>query len=211
MNGKKPWYKRWTTWLGVFVALIIIGAFLPDPPSEVAKQEAVAQVEKEIAESKAKQAAKEAKAKADAEAEQETEKETSDKVTEEKTKQVAVTAPVQTIIKKDQIESMFTRDPEEKVFENANFITKEGTLNADYIMYVGDETIPYISAIFYGGDLANITFETELSNDEIEKLLGITFSEETRKSITRRLANVEINFDKRFADENIIRFPFELD
>lgn len=120
--------------------------------------------------------------------------------------------PEVTIIKKEQIEGMFIRDPDEKAYENSTFITKsDGQLTADYIMYVGDDTIPYITAIYYGGDLADISFETELSNDELEKTLGTTFSEETRKGITRKNSTVSINFDKRFADENIERFPFELD
>jgi len=42
------WYKRWKVWLGVFVALIVIGAFLPDPPSEVAKKEKVAAITESI-------------------------------------------------------------------------------------------------------------------------------------------------------------------
>ena len=123
-----------------------------------------------------------------------------------------VTEPETTIIKKEQIEGMFIRDPDEEVYENATFITKsDGQLTADYIMYVGDEDIPYVNAIFYGGDLADISFETQLSNDELEKLLGVKFSEETRKGINRKNAYVTINFDKRFADENIERFPFESD
>lgn len=126
--------------------------------------------------------------------------------------EVAEAEPEVTIVKKEQIESMFTRDPDEKVYEDSTFITKsDGQLTADYIMYVGDDAIPYVSAIFYGGDLAHISFETELSNDELEELLGITFNEETRKGIQRKFSTVEINFDKRFADENIHRFPFELD
>ena len=123
-----------------------------------------------------------------------------------------VTEPETTIIKKEQIEGMFIRDPDEEVYENATFITKsDGQLTADYIIYVGDDTIPYVSAIYYGGDLADISFETELSNEELEKTLGATFSEETRKGIIRKNSTVNINFDKRFAEENIERFPFELD
>lgn len=34
MSEKKPWHKRWQTWIGVFVALALLGAVLPDPPEE---------------------------------------------------------------------------------------------------------------------------------------------------------------------------------
>lgn len=41
MSEKKPWHKRWQTWAGVFVAFVVLGAILPDPPEE--KKEALEQ------------------------------------------------------------------------------------------------------------------------------------------------------------------------
>lgn len=42
--NKKPWYKRWKVWGGTFAALIIIGAFVPEP-AEVVPEVAPKKVE----------------------------------------------------------------------------------------------------------------------------------------------------------------------
>lgn len=67
---KKPWYKRWKVWGGVFVVVMIIGAIAPDPPEEVAEKpapkESVEKAPVEVAAPSAEEIA--AKEKADAEA-----------------------------------------------------------------------------------------------------------------------------------------------
>lgn len=51
MNNKtrKPWFKRWQVWAGVFVFLVILGIILPEPPedknAEAVKKESTAKVE----------------------------------------------------------------------------------------------------------------------------------------------------------------------
>ncbi|MFJ7665306.1 hypothetical protein ACIQXW_23390 [Lysinibacillus sp. NPDC097162] len=58
MNNKsrKPWFKRWQVWAGVFVFLVILGIILPEPPddknAEVVKKESNIEVKSEKTHSK---------------------------------------------------------------------------------------------------------------------------------------------------------------
>lgn len=104
----------------------------------------------------------------------------------------------------------YDQDPDEEKYVNGVFILKSGeVVNADYIIYSNSDIFDYASAIFRKGELVALQLDTKSSIEDIEKDLGISFNAETIVDPTR--SGFEIIFDKTFDDENIERFPFELD
>jgi hypothetical protein len=117
---------------------------------------------------------------------------------------------VKTEVTFQEFDGRYTRDPDEKQYINGVFILKDGTTaSADYISYIDGDIFDYASVIFYKGKLAHIQMETTAPIEEIETAFGMTFGDNV--IIDPNYVGFEIIFDETFADENIHRFPFELD
>ncbi|WP_110928753.1 hypothetical protein [Bacillus massiliglaciei] len=115
-----------------------------------------------------------------------------------------------TTITFSQFDAKYKRDSESESYMDGLFLLKDDSkVNADYIQYLGLEAFDYASAIFYEGKLVNLKIESTKSIEDVEKEIGITFTDDIRIDPTR--IGYEINFDERFLTDNIKRFPNEWD
>ena len=222
MNTDKPWYKRkkvWK-WIGItYLSLILLGvvgelisrisggldiekqasvnAIIEDELAQ--KAEELDKRENELEKKEALVAKIIANEKAEAER----------KVTEEEVKQEVEKTKT---LKRQDMDSIFSLDPEEKQYENAPLIFKDGdTVTVDYISYTGANGIDYVSALFFQDNLVNIQMDTKLSNDELEKILDIQITKDLTITDNRDRGVFEILLDHRFDESKIDRYPFELD
>ncbi|MGD6897081.1 hypothetical protein [Bacillus infantis] len=110
-------------------------------------------------------------------------------------------------INKADFEAKFSLDTDETQYNDGKFQMGNGTkVQADYLFYSDDEVFDYASAIFHEGVLVDIQVETTVSIEELEKGLGVSFSE---AKVNPYKYGYEINFDEAFAEGNISVYPNE--
>ncbi|RFU60519.1 hypothetical protein, partial [Peribacillus glennii] len=107
-----------------------------------------------------------------------------------------------------EFDKKYTKDSQEKQWPVGLFEFKNGTkINADLLFYSASDIFDYASVIVYEGKIAHMQLETVNSIDEIEKGLGISFSDDVIVDPNR--VGFDIIFNEKFKDENIARFPNE--
>jgi hypothetical protein len=130
--------------------------------------------------------------------------------TEELNIEEEVVETFKTTITKEEFNNMFKLDPEEKQYENADFLLKDGSVvKGDYISYVGEKVFDYASAIFFNNNLTEVQFETVLTPNELEKALNLSFG---KAEVTDHGNSIiEVIFDETLSEYTIQNYPFELD
>ncbi|MGY3187135.1 hypothetical protein [Lysinibacillus sp. TE18511] len=182
---EKPWYKRWQVWLGVVVALGLLGAILPEPPEN-----------KKVVDSQAKE---------------EVVKDASEEKTQTNTPE---TKPEPVEIKpltKDEVLSKFEVDSDIKPYIDGQF-TFDGNRSdtADYYALADTDKYRNASVIFKDGQIAKVKL-IPAENQDVGKLFeefGIT--EEPRK-LSGYAGAYEVALIPMYWSQNIERYPFELD
>lgn len=110
-------------------------------------------------------------------------------------------------ITKAIFDAKFSLDKDETQYNSGKFQLGDGTVvQADYLFYSDNEVFDYASAIFQEGVLVDIQVETAATVEELEKGLGVSFSE---ASVNPYKFGYEINFDDAFAEGNISVYPNE--
>lgn len=96
-------------------------------------------------------------------------------------------------------------------YPNGKYQLKNGLIvNADSFNYEASDVFDYATVIFYEGKLVHLQVDTELSVDDSEKRLGISFHNATVEPY-KFGSGYEFIFNEIFADENIAMFPNEWD
>lgn len=183
----KPWYKRWQFWLGLVVALIVLGNILPDPPDN--KKEELVKDDTEVS----------AKDK---------EVETEKTVTKEKQEEPAKTiAP----LTKDEVLANFKVEPSVEPFIDGTFtFVGNRTDIADYYSLADNDRFRNASIIFKDGQIARVKL---IPNDDknVNKLFesfGIT--DEPRK-LSGAAGFYEVALIPKYWTQNIEKYPYEQD
>lgn len=116
-------------------------------------------------------------------------------------------------ITKQEFDSKFKRDPDEKQYENGKTELKDGTvLNVDEIVYSNGESFDYVITTFFEGNLVHMQVETSKSTEEALNGLGLSENDYVRIKPSPSMTGIfDVVFDERFADENIAVFPSEWD
>lgn len=180
----------------VLVALFIIGSIVGNDEEQV--QEASNTV-------------KEVPKKEPVETEVKSEKKTETKEPEKKPEQTKPeekdAEELKTEITLEEFNQKFKQDPEETQYPNGKFELKDGSIiNADYLMYGENDLFYFAIAIFHEGKLVAIQMETDKSLEEIEKGMGIKFPNGTAAPYAH---GYEVNFNIKFYEDNIVRYPNE--
>ncbi|OXS75936.1 hypothetical protein B1B04_02755 [Lysinibacillus sp. KCTC 33748] len=195
-NVEKPWYKRWQVWLGIIVALGLLGKILPEPPQEKSEAKEVAKAPDEQQDkNKASIVKDEEKSQKDAE------------ITKDKESKPSEIKP----LTKEEVLNKFTIDPDIDPYIDGPYIFVDGeTDTADYYALADTDRYKNASVIFKDGQIARVKF-IPLNDVKAEDLLiefGIT--EKPRK--LRGMAGFhEIALISKYWSQNIERSPFELD
>lgn len=180
----KPIYKRWQFWIGLVVALIVLGSILPDPPNNK-KTEVV---------------------------EDDTEVSTKDK--EVKTeKSVIKEEPAKTIspLTKNEVLENFEVEPSVEPFIDGTFtFVGNRTDTADYYSLADSDRFRNASIIFKDGQIARVKL---IPNDDknVNKLFeefGIT--DEPRK-LNGAAGFYEVALIPKYWTQNIEKYPYEQD
>ena len=148
--------------------------------------------------------------------EEPTENETTNEEETTKTEKTEdVTAPVVEIdnsLTRAKVDALFSVDPDETQYENGQLEFKQGEIvEVDYISYLGTDGIDYVSAMFFEDELVNIQLDTTLSDEVLEKRLGIDINEDLLIEDMRERGVYEITFNDKFNESEIARYPFEMD
>jgi len=183
----KPIYKRWQFWLGLVVALIVLGNILPDPPDDK-KVELV----KDDTEVSAKD--KEVK----------TEKSVTKEKQEEPTKTIAP-------LTKDEVLANFEVEPSVEPFIDGTFtFVGNRTDTADYYSLADTDRFRNASIIFKDGQIARVKL-IPIDDKNVNKLFeefGIT--DEPRK-LSGAVGFYEIALIPKYWTQNIEKYPYEQD
>lgn len=183
----KPIYKRWQFWLGLVVALIVLGSILPDPPDDKK-----AELVKDDTEVSAK----------------DIEVKTEKSVTKEKQEEPAKTiAP----LTKDEVLANFEVEPSVEPFIYGTFtFIGNRTDTADYYSLADNDRFRNASIIFKDGQIARLKL---IPNDDknVNKLFeefGIT--DEPRK-LSGAAGFYEVALIPKYWTQNIEKYPYEQD
>lgn len=204
MNNKleKPWYKRWKLWAKGFVALIIIGLLLPDPPQE--KPETTKEASEEninISNTKLK-----------SDSVNEVEQKGVSKVVSEETKTTSETKlPKAHILTKDEVLKNFEVEPSVEPFIDGTFtFVGDRTDTADYYSLADTDKFRNASIIFKDGQIARLKLiPTDAKN--VKKLFeefGITGDPRKLNGAT---GFYEVALIPKYWTQNIEKYPYDKD
>lgn len=180
---KKPWYKRWQAWLGIILALSVIGKILPDA-SENKKEKAV---------------------EADAETKPKTEKSETD-IQAKKNEPIEIKP-----LSKDEVLSKFEIDSDTKPYINGQFTfigNRKDT--ADYYALADTGQYRNANVIFKDGQIARVKIIPGEGQDVNKLFEDFGITDEPRK-LSGAAGVYEVALIPIFWSQNIEKYPFDLD
>lgn len=115
-------------------------------------------------------------------------------------------------VQEKEFDSKFTKDPEEKQYENGKYQLADGTiLNANKFVYSDDEWFDYMTAIYYEGKLSHLQVESTKQSEEVVQGIGLSKENYNEIKPSKFEGVFEVIIDERFVDENIAVLPNEWD
>ena len=207
---KKPWYKRWTAWAVIIVALGIFGNLLPDvsddPPAEV-QPAAELLTQTKSAEELAAEKANEERAAERAAKIQEVSTEPSEAQAEKPAEKKAPAKP----LTKEEVLAKFPLDSENGPYIDGPFIfVGDRKDTADFYLLEDTDRYRNASVIFKNGEIARVKFIPEGDTEPEELLAEFGITEEPRE-LGGMVISYEVALIPMFWSQNIKLYPFELD
>jgi len=178
----KPIYKRGQFWLGLVVALIVLGSILPDPPNDKKNDTEVSAKDKEVI----------------------TEKSVTKKNQEEPTKTIAP-------LTKDEVLENFEVEPSVEPFIDGTFtFVGNRTDTADYYSLADNDRFRNASIIFKDGQIARLKLipNDDKNVNKLFEEFGIT--DEPRK-LSGAAGFYEVALIPKYWTQNIEKYPYEQD
>ncbi|MFF2793545.1 hypothetical protein [Lysinibacillus xylanilyticus] len=197
-NVEKPWYKRWQVWLGIIVALGLLGKILPEPPQEKSEAKEVVK-ESETQQDKNKKS----EIKEDEKVQKESET-TKDK--ESKKKPVEIKP-----LTKEEVLNKFTIDPDIDPYIDGQFLFDASRKDtADYYALADTDRYRNANVIFKDSQIARVKFIplNDVKAEDIFIEFGIT---DKPRKLGGMAGAYEVALIPMYWSQNIERYPFELD
>lgn len=183
----KPIYKRWQFWLGLVVALIVLGSILPDPPDD--KKAELVKDDTEIS-------AKDIEVK------------TEESVTKEKQEEPAKTiAP----LTKDEVLENFEVEPSVEPFIDGTFtFVGNRTDTADYYSLADTKQFRNASIIFKDGQIARVKLIPN-AVENVNKLFEDFGIKDDPRKLNGAAGFYEVALIPKYWSQNIEKYPYDLD